>query len=350
MKTDIENLVRKNILTLKPYSSARNEFKGVASVYLDANENPYGSPLPGSYNRYPDTAHQALRERLAAMNLLQPDQVCIGNGSDELIDQIIRIFCNPGRDEIIVCPPTFKMYETAAAINDVGVKKIYPDEDFQPVPERVLREATTCSKVIFLCSPNNPTGNSVKPEIIEDLLQCFGGIVVLDEAYIHFSSQPSWVSQLSKYDNLIVLQTMSKAWGLAGLRLGIAYAHPAVIDFIMRIKMPYNINSVSQKLGLDALKNVEQVNQWRNEILMERNRMAQAFEDIPYIEKVFPADANFILIRVKDAETLYGHLRKKGIVVRNQSAQYGLRNCLRISIGTPEENIKLIQELINYKE
>ncbi len=350
MKTDIKKLVRKNILALSPYSSARSEFKGKASVFLDANENPYGSPLAENYNRYPDTAHLALKQKLAEMNKMQIDQICVGNGSDELIDHIIRIFCNPGSDEIIVCPPTFKMYEVAAAINDVQVKKIYLDDAFQPSPKKIFEAITSHTKVIFLCSPNNPTGNSVRPEIIDNLLRNFEGIVVVDEAYIHFSKQASQLSQLRKYNNLIVLQTLSKAWGLAGLRLGAAYADPEIIEWMMRIKMPYNVSTVSQNLSLQALANSGKVNQWRNEILAERARMEEALRSFHFIVRIYPSDANFILIRVEDAVTLYEYLCGKGIVIRNQGSQYGLENCLRITIGTPEENIKLINELKNFND
>lgn len=350
MQVEIKNLVRENILNLKPYSSARSEFKGDASVFLDANENPYGSPLDKKYNRYPDTSHALLKETLATMNDVSHEQVCVGNGSDELIDHIIRIFCRPGVDEILVCPPTFKMYETAAAINDIRVKRSFLKDDFQPDVKDIIAQVSDKTKVLFLCSPNNPTGNSVQADIIETLLNQFKGVLVIDEAYIHFSKHPSFIQKIKENNNLIILQTMSKAWGMAGLRLGVAFADQEIIDWMMRVKMPYNVNTVSQALVLKALAETTLVENWRKEILDQRAWVEHELRGISAIIEIYPSDANFILFRVRDAAKLYHYLASKGIIVRNQSSQPGLQNCLRATIGTPEENKILINELKNYTE
>lgn len=349
MESGIKNLVRKNILNLKPYSSARSEYKGAASVLLDANENSFGSPLSENFNRYPDPLQTHLKQKLAVLKGVLPSNICIGNGSDELIDHIIRIFCNPGKDEIITCPPTFKMYEVAAAINDIAVKKVLLDPSFNPDVEEILKQVTENTKVIFLCSPNNPTGNNLSAKAIQLILESFKGIVVIDEAYIDFSEQPSFIEQINRHPHLVVLQTMSKAWGLAGLRIGMAFSNTEIIELMTRIKMPYNVNAASQTLALDALANRSQVEKWRDEIIGERNWLSNQLKQFNFIENIYPSDANFILIRVRDAQALYSFLISESIIIRNQSSQPTLNNCLRITVGTPEENKMLIREMKKFQ-
>jgi len=349
MESGIKNLVRKNILNLKPYSSARSEYKGAASVLLDANENSFGSPLSENFNRYPDPLQTHLKQKLAVLKGVLPSNICIGNGSDELIDHIIRIFCNPGKDEIITCPPTFKMYEVAAAINDIAVKKVLLDPSFNPDVEEILKQVTENTKVIFLCSPNNPTGNNLSAKAIQLILESFKGIVVIDAAYIDLSEQPSFIEQINRHPHLVVLQTMSKAWGLAGLRIGMAFSNTEIIELMTRIKMPYNVNAASQTLALDALANRSQVEKWRDEIIGERNWLSNQLKQFNFIENIYPSDANFILIRVRDAQALYSFLISESIIIRNQSSQPTLNNCLRITVGTPEENKMLIREMKKFQ-
>lgn len=350
MKVDIKALVRPNIVNLKPYSSARSEFDGVASVFLDANENAFGSPLDEDYNRYPDPLQKELRQRLAELYTLDTENICVGNGSDELIDHVIRVFCNPSEDEIIVCPPTFKMYEVAAEMNDVTVKKILLNADFSLDVDLLLQSISEKTKLIFLCSPNNPTGNVVPLQDVKKLLNAFSGIVVVDEAYIDFSSQPSVIGEIKNHNNLLVLRTLSKAWGLAGLRVGVAVADKEIIDWMLRVKMPYNVNTVSQKMAIAALQNKMQVDTWNATVGNQKQRLLKEFGRYPFFRKVFPGEANFILVKVDDASRVYRFLAAEGIIVRNQSSQPLLDNCLRITIGTPEENDKLIDILNQYEQ
>lgn len=350
MKIDISKLVRENIRELNPYSSARSEFSGQASILLDANENPYGSPLSKNYNRYPDPLQTALKDRLAEINELARDQICVGNGSDQLIDLIIRIFCRPGKDAIIICPPTFKMYEVAAAVNDAGVKRVMLDKDFQINADTLLQEAGTDTRVIFLCSPNNPTGNNMDRKEMEKIISRFNGIVVVDEAYIHFSAQPPLSGLLKENNNLIILQTLSKDWGMAGLRVGMAFADKEIIHWMTVTKTPYNINSASQQLALEALeKGRRQVEEWRMEIIEQREWLRTRLLQFSFVKKIYPSDANFLLVRFEDGQKIYDYLRSAGIIIRNQSSQPGLDNCLRITAGTPDENQKLISELKKIK-
>lgn len=345
MKINIEELVRENIRNLKPYSSARKEFSGKADVLLDANENPYGSPLEKKYNRYPDPDQTRLKQVFAEVNNLPTDHIAIENGSDMMIDHICRVFCQPGKDNIIVLPPTFAMYEVAAHTNGNEVREVLLGNDFRMDAKEILKAVDGNTKVIFLCSPNNPTGNVMDRNEIKYLLDHFKGIIVLDEAYNNFSNQRSFVHELQDYNNLIVLQTLSKAWGLAGLRIGIAYSDPVIAGYLNKIKTPYNLSIASEEMAIKALGQSAMVNEWIKEIIAQRNLLADSLLAFDFVEKVYPSEANFLLIKVKDAQALYDYLLSQNIIVRNQSNKPLLINCLRISIGTPEENKLLISAL-----
>lgn len=342
---NIEKLVRKNILSLKPYSSARDEFKGEASVFLDANENSYGSPLPDRFNRYPDPLQWELKQELSRIKGVTVGNIFVGNGSDEAIDLAFRIFCNPGIDNVIICPPTYGMYEVCANINDVAVKKIPLKDSFQLDVEGIQNAIDEHTKLIFICSPNNPTGNSMNIMDIKFILNTFEGLVIVDEAYINYSKQKTFISELTGYANLMVIQTLSKAWGLAALRLGIGFASGDVIDLFNKVKPPYNINEASQILALDALQGHLQVNKWIRETVEERIKLSRELSMFSFVVKVFESDANFLLIRVKDADELYNYLSENKIVVRNRSKEILCENCLRITVGTPTENKLLIETL-----
>lgn len=346
---NIEKLVRKNILALKPYSSARDEFKGEASVFLDANENSYGSPLPDPFNRYPDPLQWELKYELEKIKGVPARNMFIGNGSDEIIDLAFRIFCNPEIDNVIICPPTYGMYEVCANINDVEVKKVPLREDFQLDVEGVLNAVNEYTKIIFLCSPNNPTGNSLKMMDIKFLLNSFEGLVIVDEAYINFSRQKSFITELTGYGNLMVIQTLSKAWGLAALRVGLGFASLDIIELFNKVKPPYNINEASQLLALEAFQSHKQVNSWILKTVEERNNLATLLSSYSFVKKVYPSDANFLLIKVTDANTLYQYLSENKIVVRNRSKEILCENCLRITVGTPRENKFLIDALNQFK-
>lgn len=342
---DLNNLLRDNIKRLVPYSSARDEFKGEASVFLDANENSFGSPLPTAYHRYPDPLQWKVKYKLADIKGVPPQNIFLGNGSDEAIDILFRAFCRPGIDNVLLCPPTYGMYEVSANINDVTVRKATLTEDFQldlPAMEAAI-DANT--KLIFICSPNNPTANAIRREDIEMILNNFDGIVVVDEAYINFSKQKTLIQELTEYPNLVILQTLSKAWGLAALRVGMAFAGEDIINVFNKIKPPYNINQASQELALEALNNIEQVNSWIKETVQERNRLELALNALPLVEKVYPSDANFLLVKTTDSKSIYQHLVDKGIIVRDRSKVELCAGCLRITIGTPEENVQLITTL-----
>jgi histidinol-phosphate aminotransferase len=342
---NLEKLVRKNILELKPYSSARNEFMGEASVFLDANENSYGSPLPDNFNRYPDPLQWELKSELSKIKGVPPENIFIGNGSDEAIDLAFRIFCNPGLDNVIICPPTYGMYEVCANINNVHLKLIPLKDDFQLDVKGIKNTIDDHTKIIFICSPNNPTGNSMKMMDIKYILNSFEGMVIVDEAYINFAGQRSFISELTGYANLMVIQTFSKAWGLAALRLGIGFASGDVIDLFNKVKPPYNINEASQLLALDALHEHFQVNKWIREIVDERVKLAKSLTAFSFVEKVFPSDANFLLIKVENADELYNFLMENKMIVRNRSKEILCENCLRITVGTPSENTLLIETL-----
>lgn len=338
---DIHTLVRKNILALKPYSSARDEFVGEADIYLDANENPYPSP----YNRYPDPLQRTVKEKLAKLKGVKPDQIFLGNGSDEAIDLIIRAFCEPNQDSILITEPTYGMYAVCAGVNGVNVQQVLLDHEFDLDLEAFPNTFDATTKVLFLCSPNNPTSNLLSREKITQVLKRFYGIVVIDEAYIDFAKAKSFVKDLSKYPNLVVLQTFSKAWGLAGLRLGACFASPDIINILNKIKYPYNINSRTQDLVIDALENSYRKDIWVDEILTQREKLGKALKTLSIVEKVFPSNANFLLVRVKDAPGIYQYLLDKSIIVRDRSRVTLCYNCLRITVGTPEENDHLINVL-----
>ncbi|TND09165.1 MAG: histidinol-phosphate aminotransferase [Bacteroidetes bacterium] len=343
---DLNNLLRENIRNLVPYSSARDEFKGQASVFLDANENSFGSPLDAQYNRYPDPMQQKLKEKISRIKGVPPQHIFIGNGSDEAIDILFRAFCNPGKDNVILLPPTYGMYEVSAHINDVAVRKIPLLENFQMDIDSISEAIDENTKLIFICSPNNPTGNSMEREDIEIVLNNFDGIVVVDEAYINFAKQKTMISELTEYPNLVILQTLSKAWGLAGLRVGMAFASEEVTGVFNKIKPPYNVNAVSQQLALDALENVGQVNGWIRRTVEERERMVKALAALSFVKKIFPSDANFLLVRVDDAPGLYRYLVEQGIVVRDRSNVILCEGCLRITVGTEAENTVLMEALM----
>ena len=341
----LNDIVRNNIKLLKPYSSARHEYNGRAEIFLDANENSYGSPLPINYNRYPDPLQWQLKFAIAKIKGVPAENIFVGNGSDEAIDIAFRIFCEPKIDNVIICPPTYGMYDVSAQINNVPTKKVRLLNNFQLDVNNILEASDQNTKLIFICSPNNPTGNNMNRKDIEMLLNNFSGIVVIDEAYINFSRQKSFIAELLEYPNLIVLQTLSKAWGLASLRIGLAYASIDIIDLFNKVKPPYNINEASQNLAIEALKGNHQVNTWIKQTVSERNSLVQKFSKLPFILKIFESDANFILVKVKDSAKIYNLLNSKGIVVRNRSNEIMCENCLRITVGTPEENSKLLDVL-----
>lgn len=345
MSFDLSTLVRPNISKLVAYSSARDEFSGEAKVFLDANENSLGSPLLKWYNRYPDPHQRAIKQKLSVIKGIAPEHIFLGNGSDECIDLLFRCFCEPGKDNVIICPPTYGMYEVSANINDVAVKKAPLLEDFQLdlVHLETLVDANT--KLIWLCSPNNPTGNALNRVDIETVLNNFNGIVVVDEAYINFAKQKSFIQELADYPNLVVLQTLSKAWGLAGLRLGMAFASAAIIEVLDKVKPPYNINQATQELVVKALDEVGQVNDMIRLLVDMREALAEVFRSMPTVEKVYPSDANFLLVKIKDARKIYEFLLGKGIVLRDRSNVTLCEDCLRITVGTEQENTLLVDAM-----
>lgn len=349
MRFNLENLVRENIKAMKPYSSARHEFSGTASVFMDANENPYGSALPDNFNRYPDPLQRQVKEKLSQMKGVPSQNIFLGNGSDEAIDLLIRIFCEPGRNNVLIFPPTYGMYEVCAHVNNVRVKEISLTPAFQLDMEAIEQSVDAGTKIIFICSPNNPTGNSIERNDIEIILNNFDGPVVLDEAYINYSSQRSFIPELTEYPNLIVMQTLSKAWGLAGLRLGMLFASPPVIDLLNKIKYPYNINTATQHLVLQALDKREWMNEHIATTEKERELLKENLSRLDFTLAVYPSDANFLLVKMQNANTIYNFLCSKGIIVRNRSNINLCEDCLRITIGTPEENQKLLTVLKEYK-
>lgn len=346
---DINTILRENIKNLKPYSSARDEFQGEASVYLDANENAFGSPLEQNYNRYPDPLQYAVKKRLSEIKGVPPRNIFLGNGSDEAIDILFRSFCNPGADNVILVPPTYGMYEVSANINDVETRKVNLTDEYQLNLDGIAEAIDKNTKLIFICSPNNPTGNSINREDIETLLTNFKGLVVVDEAYINFSRQKTFIQELTEYANLVVLQTLSKAWGLAALRVGMAFASEEIIEVMNKVKPPYNINEASQQLALQALQNVEQVNQWIKDTLTERDQLVLNLKAFDFVLDIYPSDANFILVKTTDAKGIYNYLVSHGIIVRDRSKVELCEGALRFTIGTPEENKTLLNTLKEYK-
>lgn len=337
----LENLIRPNIWALSPYSCARNEFTGEASVFLDANENPYNQP----FNRYPDPLQVQLKEKIAALKGVRPTQIMLGVGSDEPIDLIFRIFCEPAKDNVVAINPTYGMYGVCADINNVSYKQVNLNDDFTLDADKVLKACDKHTKVVFLCSPNNPTGNSLKRTEIEKIILGFEGIVVIDEAYIDFSNEPSWLASLDQYPNIIVLQTFSKAWGMAALRCGIAFASEEIIAFFNKVKYPYNLNLLTQEAVYKQVENVEQKNEWVKALLMERKSLIDALQALPLVKKIYPTDANFVLVKVDDANKIYKQLVDKGIIVRNRNTVTLCEGCLRITVGTPSENKQLLTAL-----
>lgn len=341
----IKKLVRKNILAMTAYASARSEFTGVAEVFLDANENPFDNGL----NRYPDPLQKKLKAKIAFEKQVNTEQIFLGNGSDEAIDLLIRIFCKPGEDEIITLPPTYGMYKVSAALSDVQVVTIPLTSDFKIKTKEVLERVDERSKILFICSPNNPTGNDIPLEQITDLLDSFEGIVVVDEAYIDFSKQGSCTNLLEKYSRLVVLQTFSKAWGLAGIRLGMAFAHPDIIQLLNKVKPPYNINQLTQSAALKALDNANEKEANVQSVLQQRNYLEQAFTTLDFTKKIYPSDANFLLVQMNEPQAVYNYLLKNNIIVRDRSNVTGCAGCLRFSVGTPNENKRLITILEKFK-
>lgn len=342
---DINNLVRDNVKVLKPYSSARDEFEDFDTaqmVFLDANENPYQNGV----NRYPDPQQASVKQVLAKNKGLNPKQILLGNGSDEVLDLLFRAFCEPKEDNVISLPPTYGMYGVLANINNVEHKEILLSESFQPRVETILEAVTPNTKIIFLCSPNNPTGNSFTEESVTEILEKFNGFVVIDEAYIDFSDKASWLAKLDQYPNLIITQTLSKAYGLAGIRLGICYGSPEVIAVLNKIKPPYNVNELTQQRALDRLKDQAKIDGEIASIIAQRESLLQVLNTVSFVEKIYPTEANFILIKVDNANKRYDELIAKGIVIRNRTTQPLCENTLRLTIGTAEENKKMMEAFI----
>lgn len=336
---EIKNIVRKNIQNLAPYSSARDEYKALEGIFLDANENPFGT-----YNRYPDPYQKELKERLAQLKNVKPSQIFIGNGSDEVIDLAFRIFCEPNQDKVLVFNPTYGMYEVAANINSVEIVDIPLTIDFQIDIEKTKPFLSDKNiKLIFICSPNNPSGNLIDFQSIEFILKNFHGIVVVDEAYIDFCDVPSMVNSIEKYPNLIVSQTLSKAWGLAGLRVGLAFMNEEILAYYNKIKPPYNVSVINQKTALEALENVAIFKENLQEIIFEREKMIENFKKLSIVKKIYPSDANFLLVEVSDANNIYNQLINRQIIIRNRNSV--VENCIRITIGNSEENQKLLNAL-----
>ncbi len=343
MRFELESLVRKNVRDLKPYSSARDEYvsDGSQKIFLDANENPFDNGL----NRYPDPQQRELKGALSRLKGMNSENLLLGNGSDEILDLIFRAFCEPGSDNIITAPPTYGMYKVLAGVNDLENREIVLKENFELNTTSILEAVDSNSKLICICSPNNPTGNCFREEDVELLLQEFKGVLVLDEAYIDFTDKGSWIRKLSEYPNLIITQTFSKALGMAGIRLGICWASSAIIEILNRIKPPYNVNELTQKAALDRLSAGDAFSGQIRQIVIEREGLIKALEDIPFISEVYPSEANFILVRVDDADKRYRQILDKGIVVRNRSGLPLCHNTLRFTVGTEQENIRLLEVL-----
>lgn len=344
MNFDLTKLVRENVKTMKPYSSARDEFKDfdvAQMIFLDANENPYQSGV----NRYPDPQQNSVKAVLAKQRSLQPNQILLGNGSDEVLDLLFRAFCEPNLDNVITLPPTYGMYGVLANINAVANREVLLSTDFEPEIDAILGAVDDNTKMIFLCSPNNPTGNTFSDESVVTLLQNFKGLVVIDEAYIDFSKKQSWLNELDEYPNLIITQTLSKAYGLAGIRLGICYASSAIIGVLNKIKPPYNVNELTQQRALERLADKEKIQLEIDSIVIQREDLLKVLDKVKFVSKIYPTEANFVLIKVDDATKRYNELIAKGIVIRNRTTQPLCENTLRLTIGTAEENQKLMEAL-----
>ncbi len=338
---NINDLVRENIRSLKPYSCARDEFSGKATVYLDANENPFNSP----FNRYPDPHQGEVKDQISKIKNVKANRIFLGNGSDEAIDLLYRAFCEPGKDNVVAIDPTYGMYKVCADINNVEYRKVKLNEEFDIEAYKIMDATNVNTKLIWLCSPNNPTANSLNRNEIVKLLKWFRGIVVVDEAYIDFASDESFVAQLNKFPHLVVLQTFSKAWGNAAVRLGMAFASKEIIEVLNKIKYPYNLSLLTQRHALYMLNDVEKVKEWVKTLLEERSKLVSQLQKVPNVVKVYPTDANFVLTKVNNADQMYRELIRKGVVVRNRSNISLCNDCLRITVGTAEENKLLINEL-----
>jgi histidinol-phosphate aminotransferase len=347
MVIDVDNLVRKCIRDLKPYSSARSEFKGEAEIFLDANENSFGSPVEGSWhlNRYPDPLQLRLKEKIQSIKNITPDQMLLGNGSDECIDLLVRCFCEPGKDSIMIFPPTYGMYKVVGGINNIGVVEVPLLPNFQLDLDATVQSIDETVKMLFLCSPNNPTGNNFVREDIEAILNNFDGIVVIDEAYINYSRHKSFLPELADYPNLVVLHTFSKAWGLAGIRLGMLFASPAIIGYLNKIKPPYNIGSHTAFIATNAIAQLELINSQIRKTVSERERISDELRSLSFVEAVYTSDANFILVKFRNGTDVFNKMKDAGIILRDRSKEVLLENCVRLTIGTPEENERLIDEL-----
>ena len=341
---NLDKLVRPNIYKLTPYSSARNEFTGTASVFLDANENPFNEP----YNRYPDPLQRTVKEQLAKLKGVKPENIFLGVGSDEGIDLAYRIFCRPGIDNVVAIAPSYGMYEVCANINDIEYRKVKLDDNFEFSTGELLSATDENTKLIWICTPNNPTGNAYSIDAIKHVAKGFNGIVMVDEAYIDFSSKGSLLAHLDELPNIIVLQTFSKAWGRAGLRLGVAYASKEIIDFYNKVKYPYNINAITQEKAIEALNKYNEVTAWVSELIESREKLAKDLNSFDCVKHIYPSDANFLLIKVNDPDKLYNHLCDNGIIVRNRNRVEKCAGCLRITIGTTEENSQLLNEIKIY--
>lgn len=345
-KFNINNLLRENIKSLKPYSSARDEYKDASTqemIFLDANENPFQNGV----NRYPDPQQNAVKDLLSGIKNVAAKNMLLGNGSDEILDLLFRAFCEPNKDNIISLPPTYGMYDVLANINAVANKKIVLTTDFQPKVNQILESVDANSKLLFLCSPNNPSGNSFSVESVEEILNNFNGLVVIDEAYIDFSAEKSWLERLPEFPNLVISQTLSKAYGMAGIRLGVCYASEEIITVLKLIKPPYNVNELTQQKALERLLNIAEVEKEVLEIKRQRSLLLAALKEVSCIQKIYPTDCNFVLVQVDDATKRYNQLIEKGIVVRNRTHEPLCENCLRLTVGTQKENEKLISELLS---
>jgi len=348
MSFNLENIIRENVKGLKPYSSARDEYvsDGSKMVFLDANENPFDNGV----NRYPDPQQRSLKSVLAEQKKIDSQKILLGNGSDEVLDLLFRAFCEPKIDNIITLPPTYGMYKVLAGINTIENREVLLTKDFQPDVDVILGKVDKHTKMIFICSPNNPTGNSFSEISIIQILKGFNGLVVIDEAYIDFSGKKSWISKLSQFPNLIVTQTLSKAYGMAGIRLGICIASEGIIAILNKIKPPYNVNELTQAHALKRVTNILRIKSEVTELLEQKILLEKVLPSVDFVQKIYPSDANFLLVKIDDADKRYDQLLKAGIVVRNRSSQPLCENTLRFTIGTPEENIKLVNALQNLKK
>ncbi len=342
----IDQLIRPNIKALKPYSSARDEFSGEEAIFLDANENPFNQP----YNRYPDPYQRKLKEQIAQIKNIPSDYIFLGNGSDEAIDLAYRAFCEPGVDNVVAIDPTYGMYLVAADINNIETRKVKLTAEFDLNVSAILNATDANTKLLFICSPNNPTGNSFNAEDIISIIENFEGIVVLDEAYIDFVPEKSFIPKLKKYANLIILQTFSKAWGMAGIRLGMAFATPEIISIFNKIKYPYNINILTQKTALDLLQNKDDMDKWVAEIIEAKATMKDKLKEFSFIHKIYPSDANYLLVKTDNAKGIYNYLVEQGVVIRDRSSVALCEGCLRITIGSTEENNGLYAGLEKYSK